>query len=76
MSSSVSARNLRKQFGDTRALDDVSFEIERGELFGFIGPDGGGKTTLFRILVTLLRPDAGDATVLGRDVVRDLWALR
>jgi ABC-type multidrug transport system ATPase subunit len=76
MSSSVSARNLRKQFGDTRALDDVSFEVERGELFGFIGPDGGGKTTLFRILVTLLRPDAGDATVLGLDVVRDLWALR
>ena len=76
MSSSVSARNLRKQFGGTRALDDVSFEIESGELFGFIGPDGGGKTTLFRVLVTLLRPDAGEATVLGRDVVRDLWALR
>jgi ABC-type multidrug transport system ATPase subunit len=76
MSSSVSARSLRKRFGDTRALDDVSFEIETGELFGFIGPDGGGKTTLFRILVTLLLPDGGAATVLGRDVVRDLWALR
>lgn len=76
MSSSVSARNLRKHFGDTRALDDVSFEVERGELFGFIGPDGGGKTTLFRILVTLLEPDAGDARVLDLDVVRDLWALR
>ncbi len=76
MSSSVSVRSLRKQFGDTRALDDVSFEVETGELFGFIGPDGGGKTTLFRILVTLLLPDGGAATVLGRDVVRDLWALR
>jgi ABC-2 type transport system ATP-binding protein len=76
MSSSVSARSLRKRFGGTRALDDVSFEIDSGELFGFIGPDGGGKTTLFRILVTLLTPDAGDAQVLGRDVVRDMWALR
>ena len=76
MSSSVSARSLRKRFGDTCALDDVSFEIDSGELFGFIGPDGGGKTTLFRILVTLLRPDGGDATVLGRDVVRDMWTLR
>ena len=66
MSSSVSARSLRKRFGDTCALDDVSFEIDSGELFGFIGPDGGGKTTLFRVLVTLLTPDAGDATVLGR----------
>lgn len=76
MSSSVIVRSLRKQFGDTRALDDVSFNVEAGELFGFIGPDGGGKTTLFRILVTLLVPDAGDARVLGLDVVRDVWTLR
>ena len=76
MSSSVSARKLRKQFGDTRALDDVSFDVLTGELFGFIGPDGGGKTTLFRILVTLLTADSGLAQVLGLDVVRDLWALR
>ena len=76
MSSSVSVHSLRKRFGDTRAVDDVSFEVEDGELFGFIGPDGGGKTTLFRILVTLLTPDAGNARVLGLDVVRDLWALR
>ena len=76
MSNSVSVRSLRKQFGDTRALDDVSLEIAEGELFGFIGPDGAGKTTLFRILVTLLRPDHGEARVLGLDVVRDMWALR
>ena len=76
MSSSVSARNLRKQFGDARALDDVSFDVAPGELCGFIGPDGGGKTTLFRILVTLLTPDGGEAQVLGRDVVRDMWTLR
>ena len=76
MSSSVSVHSLRKRFRDTRALDDVSFEVDTGELFGFIGPDGGGKTTLFRILVTLLTPDAGQARVLGLDVVRDLWSLR
>src|SRR3954467_6159999 len=62
--------------GATTALDRVSFTIAPGELFGFIGPDGAGKTTLFRILVTLSVPDAGRATVLGRDVVTDLWELR
>jgi hypothetical protein len=65
-----------KRFGATTALDDVSVSIGRGELFGFIGPDGGGKTTLFRILVTLLVPESGTARVLGRDVVKDLWDLR
>lgn len=70
------AEHLVKRFGGTTALDDVSVTIGRGELFGFIGPDGGGKTTLFRILVTLLVPDSGIARVLGRDVVKDLWDLR
>lgn len=69
-------RGLVKRFGDTVALDDVSFEVRPAELFGLVGPDGGGKTTLFRILTTLLVPDAGTATVLGLDVVRDLWAIR
>jgi ABC-type multidrug transport system ATPase subunit len=54
----------------------VSFDVAPGELYGVIGPDGAGKTTLFRILVTLLLPDAGSARVLGRDVVKDLWHLR
>ena len=70
------AEHLVKRFGATTALDDVSVTVGRGELFGFIGPDGGGKTTLFRILVTLLVPDSGSARVLGRDVVKDLWDLR
>jgi ABC-2 type transport system ATP-binding protein len=85
MSISIAADSLVKRFGGSgrkgghqgaTALDGVSFEVRTGELFGFIGPDGGGKTTLFRILVTLLTPDEGKATVLGLDVVRDLWAIR
>ena len=67
---------LTRQFEAVTALEHVSFEVQPGELFGFVGPDGGGKTTLFRILVTLLLPDSGRATVLGLDVVRDLWQIR
>ena len=76
MSAAVVADGLTKRFGATTALAGISCSIEAGELFGFVGPDGGGKTTLFRILATLMIPDAGRATVLGADVVTDLWALR
>ncbi len=72
----VEARGLVRRFGDAAALQEVSFDVAPGELYGVIGPDGAGKTTLFRILVTLLLPDAGTARVLGRDVVKDLWNLR
>jgi ABC-type multidrug transport system ATPase subunit len=72
----VEARSLTRRFGDTVALQDVSFDVGPGELYGVIGPDGAGKTTLFRMLVTLLLPDAGTAQVLGRDVVKELWNLR
>jgi ABC-2 type transport system ATP-binding protein len=72
----VQVSRVCKRFGTVAALDNVSFSVRRGELFGFIGPDGGGKTTLFRILTTLLTPDSGTAQVLGRDVVKDLWSLR
>jgi ABC-type multidrug transport system ATPase subunit len=72
----ITADALEKRFEQTVALDNVSFAVEKGELFGFIGPDGAGKTTLFRILVSLLIPDAGRASVLGLDVVRDYRALR
>jgi ABC-2 type transport system ATP-binding protein len=72
----VEARGLVRRFGAAAALREVSFDVAPGELYGIIGPDGAGKTTLFRILVTLLLPDAGSARVLGRDVVKDLWNLR
>lgn len=74
--SAVVAEGLTKRFGATTALADVALEVGTGELFGLVGPDGAGKTSLFRILTTLLVPDAGRAEVLGLDVVRDLWALR
>jgi len=74
--SPVILSSLGKRFGGTVALEDVTLEVKAGELYGLVGPDGGGKTTLFRILTTLLVPDTGTATVLGRDVVRDLWEIR
>src|SRR5512141_178027 len=76
MTAAVVVDGLVKRYGDVVALDGVSFEIGAGELFGFIGPDGAGKSTLFRILTTLLLPDAGSARVLDRDVIRDMWELR
>ncbi|GHB59920.1 ABC transporter ATP-binding protein [Persicitalea jodogahamensis] len=72
----IEVENISKAYGETRAVQDVSLSVEAGELFGLIGPDGAGKTTLFKILVTLLLPDAGRATVAGRDVVKDFRALR
>jgi ABC-2 type transport system ATP-binding protein len=76
VSHAVVVHELTKKFGPLTALDSLSFEVNDGELFGLVGPDGAGKTTLFRILTTLMLPDAGTATVLGLDVSRDLWAIR
>jgi ABC-2 type transport system ATP-binding protein len=73
---SIKIKHIVKSYGPIKALDDVSFEVGAGELFGLIGPDGAGKTTLMRILVTLLLPDGGEARVLGLDPVADLRALR
>jgi ABC-2 type transport system ATP-binding protein len=72
----IVADALTKRFGEVVALDFVSFDVAEGEIFGLVGPDGGGKTTLFRILTTLLVPDSGSASVLGLDVVRDMWSIR
>ena len=76
MTDAVVVEGLTKRFGETVAVREISLTVRSGELFGFIGPDGAGKTTLFRVLATLLLPDAGTARVLGRDVVKELWALR
>jgi len=72
----IKVQNLTKNYGSVEAIKDISFEVEDGELFGLIGPDGAGKTTIFRILTTLLKPDSGDASVLGLDVVADYKKIR
>ncbi|MBO5132950.1 MAG: ABC transporter ATP-binding protein [Paludibacteraceae bacterium] len=68
--------NLSKSYGKVKALDNVSFSVRNGELFGLIGPDGAGKTTLFRLLTTLLTPDSGSAKVAGWDIIDDYLAIR
>lgn len=70
------ADRLTKSYGTVKALDGVSFAVRRGEIFGLIGPDGAGKTTLFRLLTTLLRPDSGRAVVAGFDVERQYKEIR
>ncbi|WP_394675937.1 ABC transporter ATP-binding protein [uncultured Sphingobacterium sp.] len=72
----VSVKNMVKTYGNVRAVDDVSFEVKKGELFGLIGPDGAGKTSIFRILTTLLLADSGTAAVEGFDVVREYQQIR
>ena len=72
----IEIKNISKSFGTTKALSDISFDVNAGEIFGLIGPDGAGKTTLFRILVTLLLPGKGNASVLGLDVVKDFKKIR
>jgi ABC-2 type transport system ATP-binding protein len=73
---SISVDHLFKSYGDVEAVKDVSFEIPKGEVFGLIGPDGAGKTTIFRILATLLIPGKGKVLVEGLDVVRDFKKIR
>ena len=72
----VKIESVSKNYGQVEALQDISLDIRPGELFGLIGPDGAGKTTLFRILTTLLLADKGTATVCGLDVVRDYKKIR
>ena len=78
MSSIIHIEKLRKTYnkGTTVALDDISLDIEEGEFFGIVGPDGAGKTSLYRLLTTLLVPDSGTATVDGNDIVRDYKRIR
>ena len=72
----VEANSITHRFGKITAADDVSFSVDTGELFGFIGPDGAGKTTLFRIAATLIIPSGGRMTLFGLNVVSDFRELR
>ena len=73
---SITLKYISKSYGDLKAVEGISFTVKEGELFGLIGPDGAGKTTLFRILTTLLFANEGTATVAGYDVVKDYKAIR
>jgi len=73
---SIKIQNISKTYGDVRAISNLNFSVEKGELFGLIGPDGAGKTTLFQILTTLLLPDAGEAQVEGLDTVKQFKGIR
>lgn len=74
----ITVNNITKTYnrGSLRAVDNVSLSVEKGELFGLIGPDGAGKSSLFRMLTTLLLPDSGTATVEGYDIVHDFRQIR
>jgi ABC-2 type transport system ATP-binding protein len=74
--SAISCKSISKKYDTIEALKEVNFEVERGEIFGIIGPDGAGKTTLFRILTTLILADSGTASVDGFDVVNDYKEIR
>ena len=76
MSPAINVSGVTKRYGDLTALDNVSFDVEEGEMFGLIGPDGSGKSTIYRILATLTAPDAGIASVCGLDTVKDYSRLR
>lgn len=72
----IEVKNISKSYGAVKALDDVSFSVSKGEIFGLIGPDGAGKTSMYRILCSLLLPDTGTATVDGFDVFSQMTEIR
>ncbi len=74
--STLNSQLISKSYGSIQALKNISFEVAKGEIFGIIGPDGAGKTTLFRILTTLITADSGTATVNGLDVIKDYKQIR
>ena len=76
MTNAIETRALAKSFGKTRALDGIDLTVREGSVYGLLGPNGAGKTTTIRVLATLLKPDAGRATVAGLDVVREPDAVR
>ena len=76
MTPAIEIAGLRKSYGSLTALDDISLSVNPGEIFGLIGPDGAGKSTLYKILATLLAPDSGSVSILGLDAARCAKELR
>src|SRR5439155_16383452 len=76
MLSAIEVTSLTKRFGSVEALAEIDLDVPPGTVFGLLGPNGAGKTTAVRILTTILRPDGGDARVLGLDVVDQAEAVR
>ncbi len=72
----IKIENIHKKYGDVKALNGISFEVQKGQLYGLIGPDGAGKTSLFRILTSLLMPSEGKASLKGFDTVKDYKEIR
>jgi ABC-2 type transport system ATP-binding protein len=72
----IEVKGLAKQFGEVQAVKDLHFAVEPGEIFGFMGHNGAGKTTAMRMLLGLTRPSGGTASVLGHDIVHDSLAVR
>lgn len=76
MAELINVSNISKSFGKVKAVDNVSFSVAPGEVYGLLGPNGAGKTTTLRILATLLKPDSGTATIAGHDVLKQPEAVR
>ena len=76
MTTAIDVRHLTKRFGGRAVVDDFSIRVERGQIFGFLGPNGSGKTTTIRMLCGLLTPDGGEGTCLGHDLIRDPDAIK
>src|SRR3982750_768110 len=67
----ISAKNVIKKFGDITAVNDISFEVKKGEIFAFLGPNGAGKSTTIKMLTTMLRPTKGELRLAGHDVTKE-----
>jgi ABC-2 type transport system ATP-binding protein len=76
MSPVIDARGLVKRFGPRTVVNHLSIQVERGQICGFLGPNGSGKTTTIRMLCGLLTPDEGSGTCLGHDIVKEAWAIK
>ena len=76
MENAIEIRNLTKKFGDFVAVNDISFDVKKGEIFGFLGPNGSGKTTVIRMLIGLLSATSGSGNVLGYDIMKENAEIR